>query len=534
MIQGAGATFILHRDPRWLVVNKPCGMATHAASPGELGVVEWLDLHLGIRAQVVSRLDRETSGALLLALDGAASAEAQAIHERGAARKVYEFLAGADSRDAGLPDAWTRDDPLDSKAAATRFFRLGPASRCAGSGAAPPIRYRAEITRGRKHQIRRHAAASGVPLLGDPEYGGDPFPRLCLHCLQVEWPGITAPVAAPLPPALRLLAEGGAGSLDLALCRDRRGVWLASVTDAHRIVHRDEIPGLPVSIEIFGSWLNAVWYDEAQPLAEARSRLGPLLDEVCAIWAVRGGVLRAHSHNPHAEGLAAERLVIGDPPPPVIQVAEHGLAFRIDLLKTQHTGLFLDQRDTRRRLALAAAGKRVANLFAFTCSFSVMAAAERAEVVFSVDTARPCLNTGKANFKLNGLEETGIGKFVQEDARKWLKRQRRRKAELGGAFPAYDLVVCDPPVFASSRDGGKFSLEDEWPLLAAAVAAILAPSGTAYFANNHRGGDHSAYRRALEACFGEVIDLRPPLDFPVRTGHPHHVRTFAVRNPRPV
>jgi len=60
-------SLILYRDRSWLVVDKPTGMATHAGNPGELGVVEWLDLHLGIKAHVVSRLDRATSGALLLA-----------------------------------------------------------------------------------------------------------------------------------------------------------------------------------------------------------------------------------------------------------------------------------------------------------------------------------------------------------------------------------------------------------------------------------------------------------------------------------
>ena len=71
---------ILHQDKNWLVVDKPEGLATHAGKPGELGVVEWLELHHGLKTFVVSRLDRGTSGALLLALNPKASALAQRIH----------------------------------------------------------------------------------------------------------------------------------------------------------------------------------------------------------------------------------------------------------------------------------------------------------------------------------------------------------------------------------------------------------------------------------------------------------------------
>ncbi len=87
-------------------------------------------------------------------------------------------------------------------------------------------------------------------------------------------------------------------------------------------------------------------------------------------------------------------------------------------------------------------------------------------------------------------------------------------------------MICDPPVFASAKDGGKFSLETEWPRLAAATADLMGPKGIAVFANNHRSGNHAFYRRALEEQFSDVTDLRPPLDFPVFPKRPHHVRTF--------
>lgn len=513
---------ILHRDTSWLVVDKPCGLATHAGGPGELGAVEWLELHLDLKTHVVSRLDRATSGVLLLALDPAASARAEVVHESGGALKIYEFYSAADILDTdGNPD-WERTEPLDGKPARTVFRRLGktPDGRA--------VHYRAEINRGRRHQIRRHAADSGIPLLGDVTYGGAAFARLMLHCTEVRWPEIVAPLRSPVPASFLALDQGA--DPGFACCRDRRGAWLPAITDAFRAVHRDEIDGLPAAVDVYGPWLSAAWFDETSAAEKIERLLHPVLEQAAAAYGCRGGTIRTHRRNPHQQGLVTETSIWRQAPPDTFTVTEHELRYEVNLTRTQHTGLFLDQRDSRRRLAAAAPGKRLANLFAFTCSFAVAATAAGAEVAFSVDTARACLATGMNNFSLNGLEETGRGKFIQEDVRKWLRRQLRRKSDRPDVFRPLDLVVCDPPVFAATKDGGKFELEKEWPHLAGAVAELLSTDGQALFANNHRTGDHGFYRRALTDHFAQVIDLRPPFDFPVLAQRPHHVRTFWCSN----
>lgn len=502
---------ILYEDAAWLAVTKPPGLATHAPRPGELGVVEWLDLHLDRRVHVVSRLDRGTSGVLLLARDAAASARAQRIHEQDEARKVYEFLSAS-----VLAEPWTCDDPLDGRPARTEFTPLGPAGAY--------HRYRAEIGRGRTHQIRRHAAAAGAPLLGDAERGGAPWPRLALHCTEVRWPEIAAPLRDPAPAWFAAPRPD-----DPALALERRGAWPRAVGDAWRAVHRDELSGLPAAVDVYGAWADAVWFDEDAGPDAARATLDPVLDRLARDHGVRGGTLRTHRRNPHRRALVTAVDVFGEPPPPRFPVMEHGLRYEISLTETQHTGLFLDQRDTRRRVAKLAPGRRVANLFAYTCSFSVAAAAAGAEVVFSVDLAKAALETGKRNFAANGLSDGGRGKFVQEDVRRWLERQLRRKRERPADHAPLDLAICDPPVFAAGRRGGSFHVEKEWAGLAAGLGELLGPGGAAVFANNHRGGDHARYRRELEAVFAEVVELGAPLDFPVLGEAPDHVRTFLVR-----
>lgn len=515
---------ILYQDNDWLAVDKPTGLATHGGHPGETGAVEWLALHLGLEAFVVSRLDVGTSGVLWLARTREASARAQAIHEGGGARKTYVFLSAADTRARGLPDTWTRDDPLDDHPAHTVFAR-DPAPAPDGL-----CRYTATITRGRRHQVRRHAALSGVPLLGDAEHGGAPAGRLYLHCAKVRWPGVDREVEAPLPSSFALAGRGAdTTARDEALCHDRRGDWPAQVADCWRAAHRGEVAGLDAAVDVYGSWLRALCWDETLEPDEAVARLRPLLDAVAARTGARGAVVRGHRQNPHQESLPGYTRVVGEPPPPKLVVAEHGLRYGVDLAGAPHPGLFLDQRDARRRVALVAAGRRVANIFAFTCSFSTVAVAHGAEVAFSVDTARGCLRDGADNFALNGLDQGGRGKFIQEDARRWLARQQRAQAEKPGTFRPLDLVVCDPPVFSSVKEGGRFSVSREWAALADAVAGLLAPGGIAVFANNHRGGDHARYRDELRERFAHVDDLRPPLDFPLLPDQPRDVRTFWCR-----
>jgi 23S rRNA G2069 N7-methylase RlmK/C1962 C5-methylase RlmI len=516
---------ILYQDKNWLVVNKPVGLATHGGKPGELGVVEWLELHHELKTYVVSRLDRGTSGVLLLALSPEASGQAQQIHEQGTAVKTYEFLSPAVSAE----NKWSCDDDLDGKTSHTEFTRLGTVGSIkTPKGNVTLTRYQAQIKRGRKHQIRRHAQAGGVPIFGDDQYGIHWNGRLCLHCRSLSWPGIDYPLESPLPPSFEALAGSDLNfaGLGLSLCRDRRLDWLQSITDTFRAVHRDEIQGLPAAVDIYGQYFDAVWFDETADAAKAADRLDPVLDEICRLYGCLGGIVRIHRRNPHQRNLVTETRVFREAPPDQFTVQEHGLKYQISLTQTQHTGLFLDQRDTRRRLFLAARGKRLANLFAYTCSFSVAAIAAGGEVAFSVDVAKPGLNVGKTNLELNGLAESGTGKFIQEDVRKWLQRQLRRKEENPADWQPLDLVVCDPPVFASSKKGGKFSVETEWPRLAEAAAQLMPPMGIAVFANNHRAGDHAFYRRELVSRFRAVLDLRPPLDFPVFEGRPHHVRIF--------
>ena len=124
--------------------------------------------------------------------------------------------------------------------------------------------------------------------------------------------------------------------------------------------------------------------------------------------------------------------------PVATTIRESGLQFRVDPAGGQKTGFFLDQRENRRLTYQLAAHKRVLNLFSYTGAFGVYAAAGGAASVLNVDVSAPAIEMARENFALNGLE----GEFLVGDAFQYV-RQRHDPV---------DLVICDPPAFAKSRN----------------------------------------------------------------------------------
>ncbi len=503
---------ILYQDQKWLVVNKPSGISTHRAHEGDLGLVEWLDLHHDLQVQVCSRLDKGTSGLLIFALSSDAVAEAQVIHEEERAKKRYYFIAKKSSK-----NSWVCTDPLDGKPCKTHFRRIKDGTVYS--------QYEAVILRGRTHQIRRHAAAAGIPLLGDPEYNGAEFARLCLHCESLQWPEIEQTLHSPLPQWFESILDGQLAEAAWLALVEKRYPFLSTVTDCCRLLHRGEYSN-DLSVDKYGDWLCVTGFNESLPAQQLLKEQQDILDSLCRICGCRGGVVKTNVRDPHKNRLFADSTAWGEKVPKSFLVREHTLHFGVRLNDRQHVGLVLDQRDSRRRIAKIARGKRVINLFAFTCSFSIHALAAHAEVVFSVDLAAGCLKQGRENVAINQLADAGNAKFIQEDSRKWLARQLRKKQNQPDDFASFDLVICDPPVFASSGKGKSFHVEKEWPGLARDIFEILAENGTALFANNHQDGSGSFYFNTLNDLFSKVTRLNPPLDFPQVIGQPSHVSIY--------
>lgn len=216
---------VLYEDDRLLVINKPAGLAVHGGSGLSYGLIEGLrQLRPGVDLELVHRLDRDTSGCLLVSKR---RSTLRALHElirQGEMEKRYLALIRGDLAaervkvDAPLVknvlrggERLVRVDRQEGKPSVTVFRRL---KRLRFQGGVLTL-VEAELLTGRTHQIRVHAAHLGTPLAGDPKYGDFEvnrrlktfgLARLFLHAssLSLRTESMSRPlrVEAPVPPEL--------------------------------------------------------------------------------------------------------------------------------------------------------------------------------------------------------------------------------------------------------------------------------------------------------------------------------------------
>lgn len=185
-----------------------------------------------------------------------------------------------------------------------------------------------------------------------------------------------------------------------------------------------------------------------------------------------------------------------------ITVVENGAKLKVNLFDYLDTGLFLDHRPLRARMAKEAKGKRFLNLFCYTGVASVQAAVHGAAGTTSVDLSATYLQWCADNLALNGL---GGAKhqLVQADALRWLEAERGE----------YELIFCDPPTFSNSKRADDFDVQAEHLRLLRAAVARLAPGGVLYFSNNFR---RFRLDEAGVAAFAKCEEITPqtiPPDF---------------------
>ncbi len=133
----------------------------------------------------------------------------------------------------------------------------------------------------------------------------------------------------------------------------------------------------------------------------------------------------------------------GRPPPVPIEVCEHGMKLRVDVVRGQKTGLFIDQRENRRLMRGVARSLEVLNLFSYTGGFSVACALGGARRVISVDVGKGAVEGARENFAINGFDPRDH-EFVVADAFEYLRECSSRNRR-------FDCVIVDPPSFAPSK-----------------------------------------------------------------------------------
>lgn len=283
---------------------------------------------------------------------------------------------------------------------------------------------------------------------------------------------------------------------------------------AIRLVHgsADELPGFV--IEQFGDVLIAQLFEGRLSITyETAADLAKQAQQACQAtavyrkWFVRdrtqaGDEIDQEHHNPQPW--------LGNPTNKEFPITEAGCEYLIRPYDGFSVGLFLEHRENRQRVMQAARGKRVLNLFAYTCGFSVAAAKGQAAETVSVDMALRYLEWGKRNFSANDIPLEGHW-FIRDDVFEYLRRARRQGRK-------FDLAIIDPPSFSRSRRGrGTFVLTDDLNRLVEETRELLTPQAQILLSTNHRqiGWKQlsAAINRSTTSEALRITPLNPPLDF---------------------
>lgn len=186
-----------------------------------------------------------------------------------------------------------------------------------------------------------------------------------------------------------------------------------------------------------------------------------------------------------------------------LSIYEESLQFNISLGKARNTGLFLDMANGRRWVQQHSKGKRVLNLFAYTCGFSVAAIAGHAQSVLNVDMSSAALSVGRENHRLNqqSLEQV---RFEKLDIFKSFSRLKKR-----GPF---DLLICDPPTLQK----GSVDIARDYPKILRRLDQFMAPDSTLILCLNAPDLDRQFLIKHMEELaphYTLIDEIKPPAVF---------------------
>ena len=373
---------------------------------------------------------------------------------------------------------------------------------------------------------RGEAGAKPAPRRVSAESGGLHLAELAFHHPSLKRKLV---LKAPAPHGLEERTEGKPDPetrLHAALVR--RAACLASPdTNAYGLLLGDaeRLPGL--NAERFGPVVLLYVLDE--------QRIPVGMQRQIARWYRR--MLRVEAvyvkHLPRGPETSVSRPAVlhddpkplaGEPTDPQLMIRENGLNFLIKPYDGVAAGLYLDQRENRARVRALAEGKDVLNLFAYTCGFSVAAAAGSARHTVSVDISTRHLEWGKENFACNNLDLTDH-LFICSEALDYFKRARRQER-------SFDLIILDPPTFARARKSkATFQIERDLPHLLSEALTVLRPEGMLLLSTNYRKLNRRQLEQQVKACAGQRrvrIFERPPLP-PDYAADPNYAKTIFAR-----
>ncbi len=273
-------------------------------------------------------------------------------------------------------------------------------------------------------------------------------------------------------------------------------------TDCFRIYDRD-VKGYPLAIDFYAGRFCVQYFSKNRESDEAPEALTEEVNQT--LKALFGVPLESIFWRTRKKRAKSEQYEKVDEQKQFLVVHEYGVKFRINLQDYLDTGLFLDHRQTRHYIASLAKGKRMLNLFAYTCSFSVQAAAAGALFTKSVDLSNTYTAWGRDNFILNNLPLKN-NEIVRADCLKFVDDEIRDGVQ-------YDLIIIDPPTISRSKKMDQmFDIQIDYIPLLTKSLRLLAKEGVLFFSTNFR---KFSFKKELFESYTiqEVTDKTIPSDF---------------------
>lgn len=249
----------------------------------------------------------------------------------------------------------------------------------------------------------------------------------------------------------------------------RQGITCYRVYDA-------DVPEFPLAVDVYEDCVHMAEYERKHHLADDERVLwrSGCRQSVQEVFEVRPEKVFYKERRPQKGTAQYEKVAERRHE---IEAHENGLRFWVNLSDYLDTGLFLDHRTTRQLFREKAEGKKVLNLFAYTGSFTVYAAAGGAASSLTIDLSNTYLEWAQRNLELNGLGGPQH-RFLRADILQWLDQRPDEQ---------FDLIILDPPTFSNSKKmTGILDVQRDHAHLINRVLARTSPGGTLLFSNNYR------------------------------------------------
>lgn len=292
-------------------------------------------------------------------------------------------------------------------------------------------------------------------------------------------------IKTPLPPSDAAHKQAAAGE-DAEMFANRLSKnikhlskWLRKENISCYRIYDADIPQYAIAVDVYEDWIHVQEYEPPKTVdaVQAFVRLNDALDVISRILETDKSKIVLKTRKKQS---GAEQYMRHDETRDRLIANEDGLKFSINLKDYLDTGLFLDQRLTRKLISQISANKSFLNLFAYTGSATVYAAAGGASSSTTVDMSNTYLAWAQENLKLNRLS----GKqheFIREDCIQWLSDAAREGRR-------YQLIFLDPPTFSNSkRMDHTLDIKRDHVELITQAMALLDDSGVLIFSSNAHG-----------------------------------------------